>query len=399
MHKLGLIMVSAALSALAVACGGSDDSAGSGGVGGGATGGAGGSAGAGAVGGNAGAGGSAGESSCPAGSHAAGSGCEATFEGWTTGPSIMKARDHHITFAAKSPAGKFLWVAGGVQDMTVALQSIERAPIESDGSVGAWEAAGVLPEPMVGHSVAQVGDVVVVTAGIRADSTGKGSPSVKTNTTIVQADGSLGKFQPGPDLSASRFHHGSAAHGDSVYVIGGLTGDGSDNTPLVERTTVSSDGTLGAWQVVTPLPEKRSHQAVAVAGDGLFVIGGISGNPAGVHTTFGDVLRAPIASDGSLGDWSTVGYLPVELSTEAAFVHVGWLYVVAGIENDSTNTDHVRRAKIAEDGTLSDWESVENLPIAHAHAHQTPLLDGFVYSAGGAYEHASATDVFVGKFQ
>jgi hypothetical protein len=327
-----------------------------------------------------------------------GSECEATLS-WSNGPAIAKKRDHHITLAAKSAAGKFLWVAGGIQDNSVALASIERAPIASDGSVGAWEAAGALPEPMIGHSVTQVGDSVILSGGIRPTPTGQAALSAKSESAKVGADGVLGTFQPGPELSATRFHHGMGAHGDSVYVVGGLTGDNTDNTPLVERSSVGADGSLSAWEPVTPLPEKRSHHGVVVHADGLFVVGGLTGNPAGVNTPLASVLRAPIASDGSLGEWSTVGALPLPLATHAAFVHVGWLYVVAGVENDSANTDAVRRAKIAEDGSVGEFESVASLPVSHAHAHQTPILDGFVYSVGGALNHMSTTDVFVGKFE
>jgi hypothetical protein len=395
MHKLGLLM-GLGFALACAACGGSDDepnqaaSGGTSGVGGSGVGGSAGSS----TGGSAGA---AGGSSCPAGSHAVGSECDSTLA-WTAAPAITKKRDHHVTFAAKSDAGKFLWAAGGIQDNTVALSSIERAPIAEDGSVGAWAGAGALPEPVIGGSVAQVGDAVILTAGIRPDANGKATLSDKTNIALVGADGKLGGFSDGPTLSVTRFHHGMAAHGDTIYVVGGLTGDNTDNTPIVEKATVSA-GAIGTWAPTTPLPEKRSHHAVVVYDDGLFVIAGLTGNPAAVNTPLSDVLRAPIASDGSLGEWKTVGTLPVALATHAAFVHLGWVYVVAGVENDSSNTDAVRRAKIGGDGMLSEWESVANLPVQHAHAHQTPILDGVVYSVGGAFQHMSSTDVFWGKFE
>lgn len=392
MHKLGLL-TGLAFALACAACGGSDEEpnqTASGGSGGAGVGGSAGSATGGAA-------GAAGGSSCPTGSHPVGDTCDSTLE-WSAGPSITKKRDHHVTFAAKTDAGKFLWVAGGIQDNTVALSSIERAVIAADGTIESWATAGSLPEPMIGGSVTQVGDAVILTAGIRPDANGKAVLSTRSDIAIVGADGKLGTFTSGPELSLSRFHHGMGAHGNTVYVVGGLTGDNTDNTPVVERATVSA-GSIGAWETTTPLPEKRSHHAVVVYEDGLFVIAGLSGNPAAANTPLSNVLRAPIASDGSLGDWKTVGNLPVALATHAAFVHAGWLYVVAGVENDSSNTDAVRRAKIGADGMLSDWESAANLPVQHAHAHQTPILDGFVYSVGGAFQHMSSSDVFVGKFQ
>jgi N-acetylneuraminic acid mutarotase len=182
-------------------------------------------------------------------------------------------------------------------------------------------------------------------------------------------------------------------------VAGGLTGAGVDNTPLVERAEVALDGTLSAWVTVTALPDKRSHNAIVAYDDALWVSGGLSGDPAGVHTSYKDVLRAEILADGSLGAWNTVGELPLTLATHSSFAHGGALYVVGGVEDGDTNTAAVRRALIEENGMLASWEDLPPLPKPRAHAHQTPVFGGFVYSAGGAFEHASIPDVFIGRFE
>src|SRR5690348_10142894 len=89
------------LALMLAACGGGETTSGSGATGGG------GSSAGGSGGSSTGGGGSAGSTStcdpCPAGSHeVAGCGCEAELTGWTAGPLLKDARDHHVTFVEKT---------------------------------------------------------------------------------------------------------------------------------------------------------------------------------------------------------------------------------------------------------------------------------------------------------
>src|SRR5262245_53258044 len=97
-----IFLFATAFAILASACGGDDASAsdssnatssGSGGSGGG--------------------GGAGGSSACPVGTHEGPNGCEATLTGWTDGPPLGQARDHHVTFVAVAEAGPFIYAAGG----------------------------------------------------------------------------------------------------------------------------------------------------------------------------------------------------------------------------------------------------------------------------------------------
>jgi len=345
-------------------------------------------------------GGEGGGAECDAGSHRGPDGaCESSLASWTDGPPLTKKRDHHVTFVAGAGASAFLYVLGGVQDNSTLLSSAERAPLGADGAVGAWSMGTQLPEGMAGHMVALVENTVIVSGGFRAGSSGQPILSDKSELAELQPDGSLGAWSEGPKMSVTRFHHAMVSSGDTLYVVGGLTGDNTDNTPVVERAVVSSDGKLGAWSLATPLPEKRSHHGLAADDAALYVTAGLKGDPAGVHTDLRDVLRAPINADGSLGEWSTVGELPATLATHSSFIHLGYLYVVGGVEGSSKDTNHVRRASIGADGILGAWEDLAPLPKARAHAHHTPVHGAFVYSAGGAVDHASMPDVFVGHFE
>jgi hypothetical protein len=320
--------------------------------------------------------------------------CEATLDGWTDGPALAQARDHHLTFVAPTATGARLYVAGGAIDAMTPISSVEFAPIAKDGSVGAWQAGKDLPDTMMGASIAIVGSTIVVSGGYRT--TGGLNISKKTETNQVQPDGSLGDWVEGPELSAIRFHHAMAAWKDSVYVVGGITGNGTTETDVVERAVVT-DGTLGAWSPVTALPHPWSHHSVVAYQGALYVTGGLNGNPALATSYLVDVIRAPIHDDGTLGDWVKIGELPQALATHASFTLGDDLFVVGGVHSNLYDSKDVLRATLSDDGMLGTWEMLPALPKARKHVHQTPLFNGFVYSVAGAAGATSIADVFVGK--
>lgn len=403
MSKLKLPLLSLFALGL-VACGGSENdgaSASTGGSGGSiATGGAGGAGGSAGTAGSAGAPSGGASGSCAPGSHVDGDGCLSDIESWSNAPPLASARDHHVTFAVETPTGRYLFATGGVKDMSSAVTSTERSSIAADGSLSDFSAETKLPEPVAGAGVAQIGSTVILTSGMRPVGTKLGL-SGRVNVAEVAADGSIAAWKKGPELATARFHAASVAVGSFVYTIGGLAGDGTDNTPSVEVAKFDA-GELGAWKETTPLPDKRSHHAVFTHDQRVYVAGGLSGDPAGANVGYSDVIAASVNADGSLSEWKTVGSLPDALATHSAAVLGDSVFLVGGVIGSgfaAMNTAGVWRAKIAKDGSLGSFEPELDLPKARAHAHQTPIVNGFLYSVAGAFEHASMTDVFVAKLK
>lgn len=355
---------------------------------GGATGAGGGGAG------GAGGGGGGGGDACPEGTHRVGSGCDSSFTGFTATSSLGQKRDHHATFLADLPGGKFLYALTGVVDMSDFLASVERAPVLDDGALGPFEALADLPKAAPGAGIGVVGKTVVLAGGLRTT-----KPSTAVDVLTLADDGSIASVVAGTDMAVSRFHLAMVSVGNYVYALGGLTGDGKDNTPSVERAEVT-DGVLGSWSEVTPLPDKRSHHAAAVVGNVIYVVGGLSGDPAGVNTGYADVLASVVSADGALGPWEPVGSLPATLATHSAFFHGGRLFTLGGVVNDATFSDELQAAPLdPSTGVLGSFEGVGNLPLQRAHAHQTPVLGAHFYSVGGAKNHKSQAEVFVGTFE
>lgn len=334
--------------------------------------------------------------SCDVGSHATANGCEATLESWSPGPSLIKGRDHHVTFAATSPAGTFLYAAVGASASGSADSTVERAAIGADGALGAFEKIGNTPKGLIGPGFTAGTDdrSFILAGGLASD----GNSTTNTFVGHIEDDGTV-TFTSGPELATSRYHVTVTYVNGFVFAIGGLFQDVSSGSPeqtvedVVERATF--DGTtIGPWTALAPLPIASTHHA-AVAHDGaIWIIGGGSGASARKS-----ILRATVGADGALGAFEDAGELPEGRATSSAFFFLDHLYVVAGMTSlTGGEVATVLRAPIADD-KAGAFEELTALPKARAHAHQTPLVNGHLYNVGGSIKHVVQKDVFIGLLE
>jgi Kelch motif len=355
---------------------------------------------AGAVGPNDGGGGGGADLLCPLGTHAVADGCDASL-GWRPSGAIAPTRDHHGTFVVPAAGGgAVLYVIGGTDHFTsVIYDDVQRAAIAPDGTVGTLQPAGTLPSRLASMGVAVVGDRVVIAGGVGVGATGNMILVDKTWVAPLAADGTLGAWQAGPAAPPAREHTSLLVRGRDVYIVGGLVG--ATGTTNVSRTTLAADGTLAPWLAQTALPAERSHHASVLTGDAIYVVGGLHGDPARGGQSYFDVLRAPLAADGSVGAWTQVSNMPDALATHSATTFAGRLYVIGGMEDDIEFVDHVRRATVGADGALGAWEDVtSSLPRARGHVLETPVWERFVFSVAGYTNDATTiADVVVGTFE
>ena len=301
---------------------------------------------------------------------------------WQCAAPVPQARDHHVVFNAHVGRSDVLYAGGGTNYREL-YDAVQRSVIGADGLPGPWTATTALPHPLAGASAVAARGYVVLTGGqVAANGNLRALTRVaETYTAPITADGSLGAWTPGPALPAPRFHHPSVYHDGWVYVVGGQGATEAETGVFAAR--LGADGTLGPWQTLRPLPEPRSHHAVVVDRDALYVVGGLGGNPARQPVQHRSVLRAVIARDGTLGEWRQIGEMPHSYATHSAFVHDDALWVVGGVEDNTTFSARVWRAPLSRSGTLGSWSEVQALPLGRGHVHVTPVIGGRVYSVGG----------------
>lgn len=172
-----------------------------------------------------------------------------------------------------------------------------------------------------------------------------------------------------------------------VHVAGGADATHEPQTD-VYFSNLQPGGQLGAWQTASSLPVPRAfHTAVVatpfnsrVSNDGyMYVLGGVSevdGQPVST------VYRAPVQSDGSIGNWSTVLQLPQPVHSVGAAIFRSWLYIAGGATTDHQPVSSVYRAHIDSLGLIGEWELLASLPSGRAY-HQFSSFGGYLYSVGG----------------
>jgi hypothetical protein len=267
--------------------------------------------------------------------------------------------------------------------------------------------------------------------GGSADDAAVPNPCPAQDSHVVDDAGTCASsiaWTAGPSIATPRNHHmtwlvDQGAGAAFLYVAGG-SGNGSKALADVQRAPIADDGTLGAWEAQTPLPNGIIAASVIVThgeviltagyettktwiskigsdgsmgawtagpdqtgsyfhatglsyGDFAYVIGGLddTGN-------LDQISRASIAKDGTLGAWTKIGKLPYVLSHHAAAVNGKTIYVLGGETMDGVPRADVLRSTVADDGSLSTWITDTAMPIADE-THAAFIHDGDLYFAGG----------------
>jgi hypothetical protein len=104
---------------------------------------------------------------------------------------------------------------------------------------------------------------------------------------------------------------------------------------------IHSDGTLGNWSATTNLPAGRyGHASVALDGY-LYVIAGF-----GDTALLGDVMYAPIHSNGTVGAWNSSASLSPARSEHSAALSNGTIFVTGGFDNNGSYFNDAQSAQI-----------------------------------------------------
>jgi Kelch motif len=127
------------------------------------------------------------------------------------------------------------------------------------------------------------------------------------------------------------------------------------------------------WTLLTEMPEPRGETAAAVAGDRLFVVGGMAGVLATASVTVS-------AYDLAAGSWAAGPPLPETRHHLAAVGHDGAVYVSGGA---AAVTDGTPRAEawVLDAGTTA-WRAIAPMPGGRF-GHRMVALEGLVWAVGG----------------
>ncbi len=163
----------------------------------------------------------------------------------------------------------YLYAIGGVTNFYgpdnkyVFLDSVERAPIKPDGSLGPWQVISYMTQTRANMGVAIGGDYIYLIEGASwsCQSLDYGMLCDTLERGHINPDGSVGDWQV-----ISHFAHYedlyALAYQGNLYYLGGYS-YGVSNQPQVYRFPINSDGSLGPLNVISSLKVARYALGVA----------------------------------------------------------------------------------------------------------------------------------------
>jgi hypothetical protein len=170
---------------------------------------------------------------------------------------------------------------------------VERASINPDGSLAPWQ-------DLASQMTTTRGGVQAAAANGSIYALGGGAAGQRFNSVeraVVNPDGTLGPWQLTAPMTAVRGAHAAVLANGHLYALGGagqLDGGGqSPRLKSVEYARVNPDGSLDPWQPTTSLTTERQLFAAVATGSFIYALGGEGSVPSPLSSVERAALPAP----------------------------------------------------------------------------------------------------------
>ena len=181
----------------------------------------------------------------------------------------------------------YLYVAGGCTgagDCTTPTATVQFAPLDVNGAVGAWSAGNALPAATAWGKLVNAGGALYWLGGQTGATT---STAVSTiyysssitagNPTWATASGGIGDTSGQVAQATTQF--GAAVWNNRIYVTGGVNAAGTSQTAVYYSPTLNSGGNIAvdSWTSSTTFNVARNGHTTIAYANNLYVIGGFDG--------------------------------------------------------------------------------------------------------------------------
>jgi len=244
--------------------------------------------------------------------------------------------------------------------------------------VAGWRTTEPLIVPRTGAGAVVANGHLYAIGGIRGGGLEQGFVK-SVEFAAIQPDGSVRDWRLTSSLTVPRGFLKAVTSNGFIYVVGGETyRDGLVLLNTVERAKILPTGSLGPWEVMSPMSTPRRSPSAVISHNYLYAIGGYNG------LFLKNVERAAIRPDGSLAPWEL---LQTTLTTDRYIHgagHVGdYIYIVGGhIQDVGGGKSSVEWTKVQTDGSLAPWRLTETTKTPRFLA-STIAAGPFVFTLGG----------------
>ena len=200
------------------------------------------------------------------------------------------------------------------------MSSIAITAYAASPGVGSWNTTTALPTTTYASSSVTYNGYVYELGGNNSSNIINGVYYAPLN-----ANGTVGAWSTTTALPDAMDGSTSIVNNGYVYEIGGQ--DVSNNSlQVVYYAPLNANGTVGAWSTTTALPSSLGIATSVVYNGYVYELGGQLTNNTYVNT----VYYAPLSSNGTVGTWSTTTALPTNLGYATSVVYNGFVYEIGG---------------------------------------------------------------------
>lgn len=296
--------------------------------------------------------------------------------GWQTLNSFKLARRAPAAVAHNG----YLYLVGGIDGNANYVRTVEYAPILENGSLGTWQHTNPIIEGRFYNAVVAFNGFLYTLGGGSGLPGEQNYPIATVERAPINEDGSLGQWQKIGQMLTPRRGLKTVLHNNTLYAIGGYDGRFLKS---IEQTQIHADGQLSNWQMEEheSIIDRYIHSAAA-KGEFIYLLGGHMRKP---EASYSDVESTRIQIDTKLSPWKIEnhGLLTPRLVAEA-FTLGSYLYIAGGHTGNQRLTS-VEVARINTDGSLNPWRYTTDLPTARS-AFASTTYQNYVYVLGGGGE-------------
>jgi len=188
---------------------------------------------------------------------------------WTETVPLPGPRFHHASVTSNG----WIYVTGGLEARTSVAQ-VAGAKLGPDGAPQAWVELTPLPTPRSHHASFVYDGALFVVAGLNGNPAGEHEQLRDILRAPIQADGTLGAWTSVGRLDSAYATHAAFVKDGWVYVVGGVENN-ARFVATVQRAPIRAGGTIGFFEPTTSLPAGRGHvHQTPVRGDYVYSVAG-----------------------------------------------------------------------------------------------------------------------------
>ena len=205
------------------------------------------------------------------------------------------------------------------------LRSIERAKVLDDGSLGPWiTEKSQLNYPRRCVKLVVIGNIIYALGGFG------GTLLDSVERADIAPDGSLGKWTLEKNrMTMPRYISSVKIHGHAVYVIGGHDQSEGGGLVDVEYASFGDKNALGLWQKTVAMQHPRYALSSASHDNFIYALGGLHG------AIYSDVIeKAGVDERGAIENWQTTTTLSSLRANFGTVVYNNRIYIIGGTNRD-----------------------------------------------------------------